>query len=91
MSIPRTAGTIFLVLFLSLIAAVYLLDVLGGPDSRDLGGAEVREYRGVELSSYRDFRENSIRGPQQVDISEYRLTIDENSGLLILKIKVSLN
>jgi hypothetical protein len=36
---------------------------------------EVREYEGQYLSSIADFRENSIKGPQNVPISTYRLTI----------------
>jgi DMSO/TMAO reductase YedYZ molybdopterin-dependent catalytic subunit len=37
--------------------------------------AEVREYQGEKLSSVHDFRENSIFGPQQVDLATYRLKI----------------
>ena len=40
-----------------------------------LEGVEVREYKGENLSSVNDFRENSIRGPQYVDIENYRLEI----------------
>jgi DMSO/TMAO reductase YedYZ molybdopterin-dependent catalytic subunit len=36
---------------------------------------EVRSYQGADLSSVNDFRENSIRGPQHVNMSEYRLTV----------------
>ena len=36
---------------------------------------EIREYEGINLSSVDDFRENSIKGPQQVDIESYRLEI----------------
>jgi DMSO/TMAO reductase YedYZ molybdopterin-dependent catalytic subunit len=36
---------------------------------------EIREYQGVDLSSIADFRENSIKGPQQVDQATYRLQI----------------
>jgi DMSO/TMAO reductase YedYZ molybdopterin-dependent catalytic subunit len=36
---------------------------------------EIREYEGKKLSSIRDFRENSIKGPQTVDISRYRLRV----------------
>jgi len=41
----------------------------------DLDAVEVREYEGQDLSSISDFRENSIKGPQQVDRDEYRLEI----------------
>jgi DMSO/TMAO reductase YedYZ molybdopterin-dependent catalytic subunit len=36
---------------------------------------EVREYEGENLSSINDFVENSIKGPQYVDISTYQLDI----------------
>jgi len=36
---------------------------------------EVREYQGENLSSVNDFRENSIKGPQYVDIENYQLEI----------------
>jgi DMSO/TMAO reductase YedYZ molybdopterin-dependent catalytic subunit len=36
---------------------------------------EIREYEGENLSSISDFRENSIKGPQQVNASTYRLKI----------------
>ena len=53
----------------------------GGPSGtgappRDLGGVEVREYQGEKLGSVADFRENSIKGPPDVDIRAYRLTVD---------------
>lgn len=31
--------------------------------------------RGVRLSSVNDFRENSIRGPQEVNVTDYQLRI----------------
>jgi DMSO/TMAO reductase YedYZ molybdopterin-dependent catalytic subunit len=36
---------------------------------------EIREYEGEKLSSIDDFRENSIKGPQQVDKESYVLEI----------------
>lgn len=36
---------------------------------------EIRSYQGKDLSSVNDFRENSIRGPQHIDIASYRLKI----------------
>ncbi|PKQ29321.1 MAG: oxidoreductase [Actinobacteria bacterium HGW-Actinobacteria-10] len=44
-------------------------------DPADLGAVEVREYEGEDLSSINEFRENSIKGPQQLDREAYRLTI----------------
>ena len=74
----------FLILVLLLIAIAFFLMVLhippitsgsasGGPVS--LGAVEVRSYQGADLSSVNDFRENSIQGPQQINISTYHLTV----------------
>jgi hypothetical protein len=41
----------------------------------DLYPEEIREYEGEDLSSIGDFRENSIKGPQYINPSTYRLTI----------------
>ena len=40
-----------------------------------LPGVEVREYQGEELSSINDFRENSIKGSQHIDLESYELKI----------------
>lgn len=45
------------------------------PPSKPLYPGEVREYKGAKLSSIEDFRENSIKGPQDVDIETYRLKV----------------
>ncbi|MBS3792889.1 molybdopterin-dependent oxidoreductase [Candidatus Bipolaricaulota bacterium] len=36
---------------------------------------EVRNYKGAKLGSVEDFRENSIKGVQEINIDEYRLEI----------------
>lgn len=51
----------------------------GGPSSPPRPApeyVEVREYEGINLSSIEEFRENSIAGPQQVDVDTYVLRID---------------
>jgi DMSO/TMAO reductase YedYZ molybdopterin-dependent catalytic subunit len=45
------------------------------PLARMLYPDEVREYEGQDLSSISNFRENSIKGPQYVNESTYRLKI----------------
>ena len=40
-----------------------------------LAATEIREYEGENLSSSADFRENAIKGPQNVAIDSYTLTI----------------
>ena len=52
----------------------------GNGKVEQLEGVEVREYKGENLSSVNDFRENSIKGPQQVDIENYRLQITGLAG-----------
>jgi DMSO/TMAO reductase YedYZ molybdopterin-dependent catalytic subunit len=61
-----------------IITAGFLFLFFGGmgrPGSYALPAAEVRSYEGKDLSSINDFRENSIKGPRNVNISEYRLTV----------------
>jgi DMSO/TMAO reductase YedYZ molybdopterin-dependent catalytic subunit len=43
--------------------------------SQDVKSVEVREYKGEKLDPIRNFEENSIKGPQRVDISSYRLKV----------------
>jgi DMSO/TMAO reductase YedYZ molybdopterin-dependent catalytic subunit len=44
-------------------------------NSNELASVEVKEYQGENLSSINDFRENSINGPQDVDINSYKLKV----------------
>jgi DMSO/TMAO reductase YedYZ molybdopterin-dependent catalytic subunit len=46
---------------------------------KELKPVEIRGYEGENLSSVNDFRDNSIKGPQHVDINTYTLKI---SGLV---------
>jgi DMSO/TMAO reductase YedYZ molybdopterin-dependent catalytic subunit len=76
MKYPRLIPFI-IVLFLAAFMALYVVNTLfggfGGP--RPLSSVEVRDYQGERLSSIYDFRENSINGPQNVDINNYTLSI----------------
>jgi DMSO/TMAO reductase YedYZ molybdopterin-dependent catalytic subunit len=56
---------------------LFILLAIGGCNGGgDLDPAEVREYQGEDLSSINDFgRENSIKGPQHVDIEDYQLQV----------------
>jgi len=47
--------------------------------ANELKPVEVRDYQGEKLSSMDEFRENSIKGPQHVDMESYRLKV---SGLV---------
>jgi len=43
--------------------------------TEELQTVEITEYQGKNLSSVNDFRENSIKGPQYVDIATYKLEV----------------
>lgn len=47
-----------------------------GSDLSELTKVEIYEFEGEALNSILDLRENSIKGPQAVDIEAYRLKID---------------
>ena len=44
-------------------------------DTGRLADVEVQQYEGKRLGSIADFRENSIKGPQEVDVATYRLKV----------------
>ena len=78
---PKTPVLIVIAIIIIVTTVFLLLGVQvsrsisppGGPNA--LPAVEVRAYQGNDLSSVNDFRENSIRGPQYVKISDYRLTV----------------
>ena len=53
-----------------------------------LNSAEIREYKGEKLGAIGDFRENSIKGTQNVNLSTYRLVI---TGLVQNEIALTYN
>ena len=74
---------------LLLVAAVAIAGVFlvrsarqSSTNVENLAAVEIREYQGTDLSSIAAFHENSIKGPQQIDLESYRLKVDglvENS------------
>ena len=76
--------SLYIVLLLTLVglavfALIYLLSTLSSPGTdnlKKLKAIEVQEYQGENLSSITDFLENSIKGPQYIDIQNYVLNID---------------
>lgn len=68
-------GVLLAVLCLVLVAAVAFWVGSGRRQSGGLTPVEVRQYEGVDLSSINAFRENSITGPQQIDVESYTLSI----------------
>ncbi len=58
-----------------ILAASLLISGCAGSTIKQLSSVEVKEYEGEKLGSIDDFRENSIKGPQYVDIDSYHLEI----------------
>lgn len=73
------------VLIIAAVAALVGIYAAGAVGSGGGGGTpyldyeEIREYEGADLSSINDFRENSIKGPQYIDLENYHLNV---SGLV---------
>jgi DMSO/TMAO reductase YedYZ molybdopterin-dependent catalytic subunit len=72
----KLVGLAFLLLIVlgavSVGVMVWWFTVVNRPDYVHV---EIREYEGVDLSSISSFRENSILGPQRIDIETYRLDV----------------
>jgi DMSO/TMAO reductase YedYZ molybdopterin-dependent catalytic subunit len=62
------------ILMALLVAVAIVSGCVQGPIQLD--GVEVTEYKGEKLSSVNDFRENSILGPQYVEMENYVLVVD---------------
>jgi len=68
-------GVLLLAVSLILLGALILGIYVARNQAKGLGPVEIREYEGVDLSSINDFRENSIEGPQEIDLEKYVLRI----------------
>jgi DMSO/TMAO reductase YedYZ molybdopterin-dependent catalytic subunit len=65
------AAVAIAILFLAAVAFYFTMS----RNVIQLNSTEVRDYKGEKLSSVNDFRENSIKGPQYVDLKNYSLEI----------------
>jgi DMSO/TMAO reductase YedYZ molybdopterin-dependent catalytic subunit len=64
------------IVFVSLVSIILVILVgCATPGAKPLQSVEIKEYQGEKLSSIYDFRENSIKGPQHVDVATYKLKI----------------
>ena len=70
---PRNNTSLVIVSVLVAIVAIYGVAQFNRLGQTDF--VEVRDYQGVRLSSINDFRENSIKGPQEVNVTDYRLRV----------------
>lgn len=66
----------FLARMIILLIMVALALTIFFSQGENIDYAEVNEYQGERLGSINDFRENSIKGPQYVDIENYSLVVD---------------
>jgi len=72
----KTTRIIYLIILLILIAlGIFYFYKSNQGSPIQLASAEVKEYQGEKLGSINDFRENSIKGPQYIDINTYALEI----------------
>jgi len=62
--------TLFLVLIL---VFTFQINIYAQEEVNEI---EINEYGGEKLGSIKDFRENSIKGIQKVDVEEYRLVVE---------------
>jgi DMSO/TMAO reductase YedYZ molybdopterin-dependent catalytic subunit len=68
-------GILVIVLSLILVGAIIFAVDIGRDNTEVLAPNEIREYEGIDLSSINAFRENSIKGPQEIDVESYTLEI----------------
>jgi DMSO/TMAO reductase YedYZ molybdopterin-dependent catalytic subunit len=66
---------IILLLLIVVVALVFVAAEFQKDKSIKLDGVEIKNYEGQKLSSVNDFRENSIKGPQNINISNYKLEV----------------
>jgi len=74
----KRAVTVLLFSFLAVVVALGASGCSsrnGQKEGPGMETIEIKEYQGEDLSSLNDFRENSIAGPQYVDVEKYRLNI----------------
>jgi DMSO/TMAO reductase YedYZ molybdopterin-dependent catalytic subunit len=65
----------FMLIIIAILIIYLVNDYISDSGPIELDGVEIREYEGKRLSSVDDFRENSIKGPQYIDIDTYKLTV----------------
>ena len=63
------------VLIVLLISVIFIRAEFEKSTNLPLDTVEVRDYQGQKLSSVNDFVENSIKGPQYINITDYRLEV----------------
>ena len=66
---------IILLVILIVAAVIFAAFELQKDRTVKLSGVEIKNYQGQKLSSVNDFHENSIEGPQFINITNYHLEV----------------
>ncbi len=74
-NLQKIISAVFIAMLLVLVFVAVYYGNQAGNQPPTLYPGEIRDYQGENLSSIADFRENSIKGPQNVNASTYRLQI----------------
>ena len=78
---PHSRSSIILTIFIILLIAgaallgSWVWTKLATGQTNTLNAVEIKDYKGEKLGSINDFRENSINGPQYINISTYKLAV----------------
>jgi DMSO/TMAO reductase YedYZ molybdopterin-dependent catalytic subunit len=79
MQLTKSSAILTALLILIILGAsglgYWVLTRLTMSQTKTLPTVEIKDYKGEKLGSINDFEENSIKGPQQVNIDTYRLVI----------------
>ena len=69
--------TVFIILLIAGAALLgsWVWTKLATGQTNTLNAVEIKDYKGEKLGSINDFRENSINGPQYINISTYKLAV----------------
>lgn len=73
--LPSSNSVVFVTILALMVTAYGVNAYLNYQQSAQLDLVEVTEYEGEKLGSIEDFRENSIKGSQQIDPDSYRLSV----------------
>jgi len=67
---------LLLIVAIVVVGIVFVADLAGDRSVTRLPSTEIAAYQGQPLTPIAGIRENSIKGPQQVDIETYRLLVN---------------
>lgn len=76
-NLSSAKGLVLKVIAFVAVISIILVILAGcaAPGAKPLQSVEIKEYQGEKLSSIYDFRENSIKGPQHVDVATYKFKV----------------